>query len=125
MYNVYRCGDGRYVSLGAIEQKFWQGFCEGIGRIDFVPLQYSIEKQEDLITEINRLMLTKSRDEWVEHFRDSDICFTPVLDLDEVSEHEQVRAREMMIKVMNFMESGRDIHVSGNPVKLSETPCDI
>lgn len=125
MYNVYRCGDGRYVSLGAIEQKFWQGFCEGIGRFEFVPLQYNIEKQEELIETISGIMLGKSRDEWVEHFRDSDICFTPVLDLDEVSAHEQVRAREMMIKVMNFMGSGADIYVSGNPVKLSGTPCDI
>ncbi len=125
MYNVYRCSDGRYVSLGAIEQKFWQGFCEGIGRVEFAPLQYNIEKQEELIVEISGIMLTKTRDEWVEHFRSRDICFTPVLDLDEVSEHEQVRAREMMIKVMNFMGSGADIHVAGNPVKLSGTPCDI
>lgn len=125
MYNVYRCSDGRYVSLGAIEQKFWQGFCEGIGRVDFIPLQYNIEKQEELITEISSIMLTKTRDEWVEHFRHSDICFTPVLDLDEVSLHEQVHARDMMLKVINFMGSGTDIHVAGNPVKLSGTPSDV
>jgi crotonobetainyl-CoA:carnitine CoA-transferase CaiB-like acyl-CoA transferase len=125
MYNVYRCSDNRYVSLGAIEQKFWQGFCEGIGRVEFVPLQYNIEKQEDLIAEISAIILTKTRDEWTEHFRNRDICFTPVLDLDEVSEHEQVRAREMMLKVVNFMGSGAEIHVTGNPVKLSGTPCDI
>jgi crotonobetainyl-CoA:carnitine CoA-transferase CaiB-like acyl-CoA transferase len=101
MYNVYRCSDSRYVGLGAIEQKFWHGFCEGIGRSEYIPLQYSIEKQEDIIADISEIMLTKSRDEWVEHFRNKDICFTPVLDLDEVSEHEQVRAREMMLKVMD------------------------
>ena len=125
MYNVYRCSDGRHVSLGAIEQKFWKGFCEGIGKENYIPLQYSIEDQEELIREISRIMLTRSRDEWVEHFRNKDICFTPVLDLDEVSEHEQVQARGMMLKVINFMGSGADIHVAGNPVKLSETPCEI
>jgi len=125
MYNVYRCSDGRHVSLGAIEQKFWKGFCEGIGKENYIPLQYSIEDQEELIREISRIMLTRSRDEWVEHFRNSDICFTPVLDLDEVSEHEQVQARGMMLKVINFMGSGADISVAGNPVKLSETPCEI
>lgn len=125
MYNVYRCGDGRYVSLGAIEQKFWQGFCRGIGREEFIPLQYIPERQDWLIEEISGIMLGRSRDEWVEFFRDSDICFTPVLDLFEVSEHEQVRAREMIIKVANFMGSGADIHVTGNPVKLSETPCCV
>jgi len=125
MYNVYRCSDGRHVSLGAIEQKFWKGFCEGIGKENYIPLQYSIEDQEELIREISRIMLTRSRDEWVEHFRNKDICFTPVLDLDEVSEHEQVQARGMMLKVTNFMGSGADISVAGNPVKLSETPCEI
>jgi len=125
MYNIYRCSDSRYVSLGAIEQKFWQGFCEGIGRSEFIPLQYSAEKQGELIDEISSIMLTKSRDEWVEYFREYDICFTPVLDLDEVSQHEQVQAREMMLKVMNFMGSGTEIHVAGNPVKLSEAPGDI
>lgn len=125
MYNVYRCSDSRYVGLGAIEQKFWHGFCEGIGRSEYIPLQYSIEKQEDIIADISEIMLTKSRDEWVEHFRNKDICFTPVLDLDEVSEHEQVRAREMMLKVMDFMGSKTDLHVAGNPVKLSGTPCDV
>ena len=125
MYNVYRCSDGRHVSLGAIEQKFWKGFCEGIGKENYIPLQYSIEDQEELIREISRIMLTRSRDEWVEHFRNKDICFTPVLDLDEVSEHEQVQARGMMLKVINFMGSGADISVAGNPVKLSETPCEI
>jgi len=61
----------------------------------------------------------------VEFFADSDICFTPVLDLNEVSEHEQVTAREMLHKVMNFRGSGEDLVVTGNPVKLSETPCDV
>jgi len=125
MYNVYRCGDGRYVSLGAIEQKFWQGFCLGLGREEFIPLQYVPEKQEELIREIEKIMLARARDEWVEFFSGSDICFTPVLDLYEVSEHDQVRAREMMIKMSDFMGSGKDVFVTGNPVKLSDTPCSI
>lgn len=125
MYNVYRCGDGRYVGLGAIEQKFWQGFCKGIGREEYIPLQYSPDMQEGMIADINSIMLGRSRDQWVEYFSGSDICLTPVLDLDEVSEHEHVRAREMMIKIADFMGSGRDIHVAGNPVKLSGTPCGV
>ncbi len=125
MYNVYRCGDGSYVSLGAIEQKFWQGFCKGIGREEYITLQYDPARQEEMIANISNIMLGRSRDQWVEFFRGYDICLTPVLDLDEVSEHEQVRAREMMIKISNFMGSGRDIHVAGSPVKLSGTPCSV
>jgi crotonobetainyl-CoA:carnitine CoA-transferase CaiB-like acyl-CoA transferase len=125
MYNTYRCKDGRYVGLGAIEQVFWKGFCLKIGREDLVQFQYSPSEQERIIEEIGGLMMTKTRDEWVEFFSDSDICFTPVLDLDEVSIHEQVRAREMMVKAMNFMGSGKDVYMPGNPVKLSETPYSV
>jgi crotonobetainyl-CoA:carnitine CoA-transferase CaiB-like acyl-CoA transferase len=125
MYNTYRCKDGRYVGLGAIEGKFWSGFCRKIGREELINLQFDIPKQDEIIAEISRLMLTKTRDEWVNFFSDSDICFTPVLDLDEVSEHEQVKARDMLYKIMNFRGSGEDIVVTGNPVKLSESPCEI
>lgn len=125
MYNTYQCGDGKYVGLGAIEGKFWSGFCKKIGRDDLINSQFDIAKQEEIISDINSIMLGKSRDQWVEFFADSDICFTPVLDLDEVSEHEQVKAREMLIKIMNFRGSGEELVVTGNPVKLSDTPCEI
>lgn len=125
MYNVYACRDGRYVSLGALEQKFWYGFCDCIGRDDFRELQYVPAEQERLIGEISSIMLAKTRDEWVEFFSGNDICFTPVLDLDEVPLHEQVRAREMMLKVTGLIGSERDVYVTGNPVKLSDTPCVI
>ena len=125
MYNTYKCGDGRYVGLGAIEGKFWKGFCTKIGRDDLINCQYDLSKQEEMISDIGAVMSGRSRDEWVEFFAGSDICFTPVLDLDEVSEHEQVKAREMLHKIMNFRGSGEDLYVTGNPVKLSETPCEI
>jgi crotonobetainyl-CoA:carnitine CoA-transferase CaiB-like acyl-CoA transferase len=125
MYNTYRCGDGKYAGLGAIEGKFWMGFCTKLGREEYTNSQFDISKQEEIIADIAAIMLTKTRDEWVEFFADSDICFTPVLDLDEVSEHEQVLAREMLHKVMNFGGSGADLVVTGNPVKLSDTPCEI
>lgn len=125
MYNTYRCADGRYVGLGAIEGKFWSGFCEKIGRQNYTGSQYDPSKQEEMIDDISGIMLTRTRDEWVKFFEGSDICFTPVLDLDEVSGHEQVAAREMLQKVFNFRGSGNDLVVTGNPVKLSETPCEI
>jgi len=122
MYNTYRCGDGKYIGLGAIEGKFWSGFCTKIGRENYINFQYDISKQEEIIADVSSVMLERSRDEWVSFFADSDICFTPVLDLDEVSEHEQVKAREMLIRVMNFKNSGSDLFVTGVPVKLSDTP---
>ncbi len=125
MYNTYKCSDGKYVGLGAIEGKFWSGFCKKIGREDYINSQFDPSRQDELIAAVGSIMQGRTRDEWVEFFADSDICFTPVLDLDEVSEHEQIRAREMLHKVINFRGSGSDLVVTGNPVKLSETPCEI
>ena len=123
MYNVYRCRDGRHVSLGALEKKFWYGFCEAIGREEFKEMQYVKDSQEKMIAEISSIMLARTRGEWVDFFSGKDICFTPVLDLDEVPAHEQVKAREMILKITGFM--GVDMFVTGNPVKLSDTPCEI
>lgn len=125
MYNTYRCSDGKYVGLGAIEGKFWSGFCGKIGRDDLISRQFDLLMQDEMIADISSLMLTKTRDEWTEFFADSDICFTPVLELDEVSVHEQVQAREMLYKILNFNGSGTDLFVTGSPVKLSETPCEV
>jgi len=121
-YNVYKCSDGKHVSLGAVEHKFWADFCKKLGRDDLIKLQLVTEKQPEVEAEVRKIMLTKTRDEWVEFFSDSDICFTPVLSLDEVSEHPQVLARDMIKKIMNFRGSGRDMVLTGVPIKLSDTP---
>lgn len=67
-------------------------------------------------------MLTKTHDEWVEFFADSDICFTPVLTLDEMARHPQVLAREMIHTLPDFQGSGKDLVCTGVPIKLLETP---
>lgn len=121
-YNVYECKDGRHVGLGAVEHKFWADFCKKIGREDLTKLQLIPEKQPEVEADVRKIMLTKTRDEWVNFFSDSDICFTPVLTLDEVAENAQVKAREMVKKVLNFQGSGRDLVLTGVPIKLSETP---
>lgn len=121
-YNNYECKDGKYVSLGAVEAKFWASFCKKLGKEEFIPLQMDITRQPELEASIQSIMLTKTRDEWVEFFADSDICFTPVLTLDEMAQHPQVLAREMIHTLPDFQGSGKDLVCTGVPIKLSETP---
>lgn len=66
-YQVYQTKDGRHVSLGALEPKFWKNFCEAIGRRDLIHKQY-VEGEERLriIEEIQNLFKTKTQKEWVE-----------------------------------------------------------
>lgn len=121
-YQIYRTKDDKYVSLGALEDKFWAGFCNKLGRPDYIKQQWDINLQRDMIEDIQTVMQGKTRDEWVEFFADSDICFTPILTLDEVCEHPQVQAREMILKLINARGSGKDVALTGIPVKLSGTP---
>lgn len=121
-YNNYECKDGKFVSLGAVEDKFWASFCRKLGVEEYIPLQMDESSQTKIEASIQRIMLTKTRDEWVEFFSDSDICFTPILTLDEMVKHPQVLARNMVHTLTNFQGSGKDLVCTGVPIKLSETP---
>ncbi|EHQ91786.1 CaiB/BaiF CoA transferase family protein [Desulfosporosinus youngiae] len=121
-YNIYECKDGRHVSLAAVEDKFWASFCRKLGVDEYIPLHIDIPHQEYLQDSIRKIMLSKTRDEWVEFFSDSDLCFTPVLSLDEMVKHPQVLARDMVHTLTNFQGSGKDLVCTGVPIKLSETP---
>lgn len=121
-YNIYETSDHKFVSLGAIEDKFWAEFCNKIGKPEYIEIQWDKEKQADCIAGIRSIMAQKTQQEWVEFFADSDICFTPILTLEEMSEHPQVKDRNMILKLKNFKDLGKDLVLTGVPVKLSETP---
>ena len=92
-YRIYRCADGRFVSLGAIEPKFWANFCKAVDRIDWVTRQEEPLPQRQLIAELERLFASQSLSYWEERLREVDCCFQPLLTPDEVLSHPQVLAR--------------------------------
>jgi crotonobetainyl-CoA:carnitine CoA-transferase CaiB-like acyl-CoA transferase len=123
-YNVYPTRDGRYVSLGAAEAKFWNGFCQAIGRPDLIPEQHAPEpRQSEIITEVRAIMLSRSQSEWVELLEPLDICFTPVKNLEEALADPHIKAREMVREVDHPVEGC--IPMLAFPVKFSETPARI
>ena len=121
-YNIYKTKDGKYVGLGAVEDKFWAEFCEKIDRREYIKLQWNATLQQDMQADIRAIMLKKTRDEWVEFFAACDICFTPILTMEEMCVHPQVIAREMILKLTNIKGSGQDVPLTGVPMKLSGTP---
>jgi alpha-methylacyl-CoA racemase len=117
-YRPYRCSDG-WVTLGALEPKFWQAWCRGVGREDLIEKQFSAPGSE-AHAEVEQVFLTRTRDEWTEFASQHDCCLEPVLDLDETLDSELVRAREMVVRVDQPGTDGVDL--LGVPVKLSRTP---
>jgi alpha-methylacyl-CoA racemase len=93
-YGVYRCADGRCMSVGALEPKFWRALCEALGRPDLVDDQYvEGEGQERLRAELAAVFATRARDEWTAALAGLEVCCEPVLELPEVAGHAQVKAR--------------------------------
>ena len=118
-YRPYACKDG-WVTLGALEPKFWQAWCRGVGRDDLVEKQFDAPGS-DAHAEVERIFLERTRDEWQAFASEHDCCLEPVLGLDEALGSELVRAREMVVSIEQpgVAEPVRQL---GVPVKLSRTP---
>jgi crotonobetainyl-CoA:carnitine CoA-transferase CaiB-like acyl-CoA transferase len=123
-YQVYPTKDGRHISLGALEPKFWKNFCEAIGRKDLIPKQF-IEGEErvQIIEEIRELIKTKTQKEWIEIFKNTDACFEPILTFEEVFQHPHVLHRKMVMEYEHPAEG--KIRQIGNPIKSSQFPFEI
>lgn len=121
-YNLYETADGRYVSLGALEPKFWTDFCRKIGHEEWIIDEVNPQRQGVMMEEIAAIMKQKNQQEWVEYMKDVDICFAPVLSLDDTIKHPQITERELVIKVPDFRGSGKTALLPGLPIKLSDTP---
>ncbi len=117
-YRPYACKDG-WVTLGALEPKFWEAWCRGVGREDLIERQFERPGSEGH-AEVERIFLERTREEWREFASVHDCCLEPVLDLDEALDSELVRAREMVVELDQPGTDG--VRQLGAPVKMSRTP---
>jgi alpha-methylacyl-CoA racemase len=117
-YRPYACRDG-WVTLGALEPKFWQGWCRGVGREDLIESQFE-RPGSDAHAEVERIFLERTREEWRQFASEHDCCLEPLLDLDEALDSELVRAREMVVEL--DQPGAGAVKQLGVPVKLSRTP---
>jgi alpha-methylacyl-CoA racemase len=117
-YRPYACRDG-WVTLGALEPKFFQAWCRGVGREDLIEKQFEPPGSE-AHAEIERVFLERTRAEWREFASRHDCCLEPVLELDEALDSELVRAREMVVELDQPGTGG--VRQLGVPVKMSRTP---
>jgi crotonobetainyl-CoA:carnitine CoA-transferase CaiB-like acyl-CoA transferase len=99
-YNVFKTKDGKFVSVGDIEGKFWENFCKAVGRTDLADKPYAAYQQGDKNTEVlKEIFAGKTQAEWVEFMKKVDDCFAPVLTPEEVLEDPHLVSRGMITKV--------------------------
>jgi crotonobetainyl-CoA:carnitine CoA-transferase CaiB-like acyl-CoA transferase len=118
-YRPYECADG-WVTLGALEPKFWQAWCRGVGREDLIAKQFE-RPGTAAHTEVKEIFAARARAEWQEFARVNDCCLEPALELDEALSSELVREREMVVE-LEQPGAERPVRQLGVPVKLSRTP---
>ncbi len=120
-YRPYRCADG-YVTLGALEPKFWSAFCRGVGREDL--LEHAFDPPgSDAHRAVCEVFAGRTREEWRAFATEHDCCLEPVLDLDEALGSELVAAREMVVELAQ-PGAQQPVKLLGVPVKLGRTPGD-
>lgn len=123
-YYVYRTKDDRYISLGMLEAKFWESFCNTIGRQEYIPIQNGPrEVQEIMIQELTELFATKNADEWMKKLEHLDACVAKVKNLEEALADEQLNYRGMIVEMDHPVEG--KIKSVGFPIKFSEQPYSI
>jgi alpha-methylacyl-CoA racemase len=85
-YRIYRCADGRFLTVGALESKFWRRLCELIERPDLVA------RQDDAHAELEQVFGDRALDDWLALFRDEDVAVGPVATLAQASREFGARA---------------------------------
>jgi crotonobetainyl-CoA:carnitine CoA-transferase CaiB-like acyl-CoA transferase len=127
-YGVYETKDGKWFTIGCIEHHFWENFCRVIGREDLLPYRQAPNHQEDAPTgewdwvrqELEKVFLTRTRDEWWELLKDHNICIGKVYTIDEALKDIQMQHRGMVVEIED-PELGK-IRQIGVPIGYSETP---
>ncbi|HBD11040.1 MAG TPA: carnitine dehydratase [Porticoccaceae bacterium] len=99
-YNTYETKDGKYVSIGSIETKFYAELLEKLEiDPDSLPPQMERESWPAMKEKFKGIFLTKTRDEWCQIMENSDICFAPVLSLEEAPEYHHNKERGAFVEV--------------------------
>lgn len=115
-YGVYETKDRLFMSLGALEPKFWQKFCKSIDRPDLINKQFA--RDSNVAIEIERIFKSRTQDEWVNFFQDKDVCCEPILELSEARQHPQLKERNLFITLRH--PDGSSVECVRNPLRFPE-----
>ena len=92
-YDLYRCADGRYLAVGAIEAVFWRNLCEALGLERYAEAQYDDALQDEIRAAVAARLAERDRDDWAAELGPADCCVAPVNTVAEAVADEQYRAR--------------------------------
>jgi alpha-methylacyl-CoA racemase len=122
-YDTYQCSDGKWISIGSIEPQFYALLLEKTG-IDDPAFQMQMNRSAwpALHDKLADVIATRTRDEWCAIMDATDVCFAPVLDLDEAPKHAHNAARQTFVEVAGVVQPAPAPRFSATPGAIQGPP---
>jgi alpha-methylacyl-CoA racemase len=122
-YDVYETKDGQYISIGSIEAKFYEELLQLSGmKNEELPSQNDRKSWPALKDRVAAIFRTKTRDEWCKLMEGSDVCFAPVLSMEEAPRHPHNRHRGTFVDFDGVVQPGPAPRFSRTPSKIQRPP---
>ncbi|MCL4140905.1 UNVERIFIED_CONTAM: hypothetical protein GTU68_065947 [Idotea baltica] len=118
-YGTYECADGEWISIAPIEGKFHTELLErlGLSAAD-IPKQHDRDRWPEHKARLVEIFKGKTRDQWCDELEGTDVCFAPVLTMEEARDHPHIKARETLIEVEGVVQPAPAPRFSRTPGKV-------
>lgn len=125
-YFIYETKDGRYVSLGALEPKFWHNFCTALKKETWLSSHFSLaEKGNPIFEEIKEAFASKTLSEWTSFSLEVDCCMAPILETSELNEQPLFKNRGMIVEKDGYRYTSSKLPTSENISTLFTLPPEL
>lgn len=122
IYDFYETKDGKYMSVGSLEPKFFAELCHCLGFESWSNGDILKKDTEMVKKAFNIRFKEENQKYWIDLFKDKDACVEPVLSMGEVEHDEHINSRNMLPSVIIPNSNGSKVKQIGCPISLSETP---
>ena len=122
-YNTYETADGRFLAIGAVENRFWQKLCHHLGVPEYAALQYDDSRRGEILGYMRSTFMKKTLKEWDKELAEMEVCWSPIQTFSEVLVDPLFREREMILELAG--KAGQKQTAIGIPVKLNDTPGSV
>jgi len=122
-YNTYETADGRAISVGALEPKFWAGLCTHLGVQEYIEHQFDDSRREEIVDSFRSIFAQKTLAQWEAELSPLDICCEGVRTVAEAMNQPQFKERG--ISCLFSDASGHCVPTLGLPVHMHHTPGNL
>jgi alpha-methylacyl-CoA racemase len=122
-YDAYETADGRWLSVAAMEPRFYAALLELLGLTEeSLPDQHDRDRWPEMKRRLAEVIRTRTRDEWCKAAEGIEVCVAPVLSVDEVEHEPQLLSRGAFVRHGGILQPAPAPRFSRTPAELSRRP---